>query len=134
MSSGAANIESAEAAVANFPAMKEGVVDDVEQDNKARAQVSDKEALNEVLVGPNGEQYPTSEELKTLRRTHGHVPWLLYTIAFVELCERFAYYGTTVVCRSPRHFNGALSMLTQYSFQLHQLATASRIQDRFSRD
>jgi POT family proton-dependent oligopeptide transporter len=134
MSSGAANIESAEAAVANFPAMKKGVVDDVEQDNKARAQVSDKEALNEVLVGPNGEQYPTSEELKTLRRTHGHVPWLLYTIAFVELCERFAYYGTTVVCRSSRRVDGALSMLTQYSCQLHQLATASRIQDRFSRD
>ncbi|KIW67394.1 hypothetical protein PV04_06653 [Phialophora macrospora] len=95
MSSGAANIESAEAATANSPSREKGVVDNMKQ--KEEAQVSDKEALNEVLLGPNGEQYPTSEELKTLRRTHGHVPWLLYTIAFVELCERFAYYGTTVV-------------------------------------
>jgi proton-dependent oligopeptide transporter, POT family len=37
------------------------------------------------------------DELKSLRRTFGSVPFLLYTIGFVELCERFAYYGTTVV-------------------------------------
>ena len=60
--------------------------------------LSDSEA-SDVLVGPNGEQYPSTEDLKTLRRTHGHVPWLIYTIAFVECCERFAYYGTIVVCK-----------------------------------
>ncbi|KAL2865375.1 putative MFS peptide transporter [Aspergillus lucknowensis] len=44
-----------------------------------------------------GREYPTTEELNTLRRISGTVPWVAYAIAFVELCERFSYYGTTVV-------------------------------------
>lgn len=40
---------------------------------------------------------PTDEELKTLRRVSGKIPWAAYTVAFVELCERFSYYGTTAV-------------------------------------
>lgn len=35
--------------------------------------------------------------MHTLRRVSGQVPWTAYTIAFVELCERFSYYGTTAV-------------------------------------
>ena len=41
---------------------------------------------------------PTGEELESLRRVAGSVRWTAYTIAFVELCERFSYYGTTAVC------------------------------------
>lgn len=44
-------------------------------------------------------EYPTEEELHTLRRVADHVPLKVYTLAFVELCERFSYYGTTVVCK-----------------------------------
>jgi POT family proton-dependent oligopeptide transporter len=40
---------------------------------------------------------PTEEELHTLRRIPDKIPWSIYTIAFVELCERFSYYGTTAV-------------------------------------
>lgn len=40
---------------------------------------------------------PTEEELLTLRRVSGKIPWAAYTVAFVELCERFSYYGTTAV-------------------------------------
>ncbi|GAB7353162.1 hypothetical protein MBLNU459_g3695t1 [Dothideomycetes sp. NU459] len=40
---------------------------------------------------------PTEEELNTLPRVSGALPWTTFTIAFVELCERFGYYGTTVV-------------------------------------
>ncbi|KAF2842894.1 MFS peptide transporter [Patellaria atrata CBS 101060] len=40
---------------------------------------------------------PTEEELIALRRVPGRIPWLAFTVAFVELCERFAYYGTTAV-------------------------------------
>lgn len=40
----------------------------------------DTDKSEEVLVGPNGEQYPTKEELITLRRIHGHTSWVLYTI------------------------------------------------------
>jgi proton-dependent oligopeptide transporter, POT family len=42
----------------------------------------------------------TDEDLINLRRVSGKIPWSAYTIAFVELCERFSYYGTTVVCKS----------------------------------
>lgn len=41
----------------------------------------------------------SEEDLLTLRRVSGKIPWPAYTIAFVELCERFSYYGTTVVCK-----------------------------------
>jgi len=58
---------------------------------------STNESQPEVLVGPNGEQYPTQEEARTLRRVCGKIPWVAWTIAFVELCERFSYYGTTAV-------------------------------------
>lgn len=43
-------------------------------------------------------EYPTEEELTTLRRVSDEIPWRTLSIAFVELCERFSYYGTTVVC------------------------------------
>lgn len=47
------------------------------------------------------DELPTDEELHTLRRVADTIPWRVYTIAFVELCERFSYYGTTVVCKPP---------------------------------
>lgn len=40
---------------------------------------------------------PTEEELVTLTRVSGKIPWTAYTIALVELCERFGYYGCAVV-------------------------------------
>ena len=45
-----------------------------------------------------GDDYPTAEELLTLRKVANHIPWGAYTVAFVELCERFSFYGTTIVC------------------------------------
>lgn len=45
------------------------------------------------LVG----ETPTEEELRTLRRVSGKIPWQIFTIAFVELCERFGYYGCQVL-------------------------------------
>lgn len=41
--------------------------------------------------------HPTEEELATLRRVSGPIPWTAFSIAFVEFCERFSYYGTTAV-------------------------------------
>ncbi|KAL4809415.1 POT family-domain-containing protein [Aspergillus unguis] len=40
---------------------------------------------------------PTEHELNTLRRAAGGIRWTAYTVAFVELCERFSYHGTTAV-------------------------------------
>lgn len=52
------------------------------------------------------EDFPTEEEMHTLRRVADYIPLKLFTIAFIELCERFSYYGTiVVVCSSsPFHF------------------------------
>ncbi|KHN95023.1 Oligopeptide transporter [Metarhizium album ARSEF 1941] len=40
---------------------------------------------------------PTDEEMQTLRRVSGKIMWSMWTIAFVELCERFSYYGSMVL-------------------------------------
>lgn len=50
-----------------------------------------------------GERHPTEDELHgpgKLRRVAAPIPWAVYTVAFVELCERFSYYGTQVICKS----------------------------------
>ena len=44
--------------------------------------------------------YPTEEQKATLRRLPDTFPIRAYAIAFVELAERFSYYGTTIVVRS----------------------------------
>lgn len=62
------------------------------------------EEISSVEVGLSASQtteqevYPTVEELRTLRRVAGQISWITFSIAFVELCERFSYYGTTAVC------------------------------------
>lgn len=56
------------------------------------------EAASHELDGiHDGLEFPTDEERDTLRRVADTVPWNAYLIAFVELCERFSYYGATVV-------------------------------------
>ncbi|KAF1962904.1 MFS peptide transporter-like protein Ptr2 [Byssothecium circinans] len=45
----------------------------------------------------DSDEFPTDEELRTLRRIPAAIPWRIYTIAFVELVERMSYYGTTAV-------------------------------------
>jgi hypothetical protein len=137
---------------------------------------SDTDKGDEVLVGPNGEVYPTKEELTTLRRVHGHTSWVsLHTAlsnscaveepsldsmpahttcplltrtrsstlsgrscgwsersetveltlwaSFVELCERFAYYGTTVLCEFGISTRYSM-LLIPYRYQLRLLLTA----------
>ena len=75
----------------------------INEKNEKQLTVADEEpayASDGSLRGPDGEEYPTAEEVDKLRRVCGTVPWSSYTIAFVELCERFSYYGTTQVCKS----------------------------------
>lgn len=58
------------------------------------------------------EGLPTQDELEgedALRRVSAPIPWTVYTVAFVELCERFSYYGTQVVCMYIRSFPLAYS-------------------------
>ncbi|KIJ60849.1 hypothetical protein HYDPIDRAFT_116711 [Hydnomerulius pinastri MD-312] len=44
-----------------------------------------------------GLEFPTEEELATLRRVSDSIPWASYMIAVVELAERFSYYGSSAV-------------------------------------
>ncbi|UNI18949.1 hypothetical protein JDV02_005178 [Purpureocillium takamizusanense] len=43
------------------------------------------------------ESFPTAEELMTLRRVPNKIPLKLFSICFVELCERFSFYGATAM-------------------------------------
>jgi POT family proton-dependent oligopeptide transporter len=73
-------------------------------------------------------EHPTEEELATLRRVSGQIPWTAYTVAFVELCERFSYYGTTAVCEQP-HFGTEEMYLTTSSRQLHPTTSPRGVKD-----
>lgn len=42
-------------------------------------------------------EFPTEEELLTLPRVADKINWRIYTVAFVELCERFSYYGVQIL-------------------------------------
>ena len=81
---------------------------------------------------PDGGQ-PTDEELQTLRRVAGKVPWTAYTIGIVELCERFSYYGTTAVCMSTPRKTLSLAMRNADmapSRQFHPARSSRRIKYR----
>jgi len=72
-----------------------------EKEAFARASTSDSlahQAPVEFEADLEGEE-PTPEELQTLSRVSGKIPWITFTVAFVELCERFGYYGCSVVCK-----------------------------------
>jgi proton-dependent oligopeptide transporter, POT family len=93
----APNLEVVEAAKADYPAIETSVTSEKPAAFKGDMVASDSEVDSEILLGPNGELYPTKDEINTLRRVCGKIPWMIYTIGFIELCERFAYYGTTAV-------------------------------------
>ncbi|TVY80528.1 putative peptide transporter ptr2 [Lachnellula suecica] len=67
-------------------------------DGKLHAPLNIVESSGDTSAAQDGDFiHPTDEERNTLRRVSGKIPWAAYTIAFVELCERFSYYGTTAV-------------------------------------
>lgn len=43
------------------------------------------------------DDYPTEEDMKTLRRVSGKINWAAYSVAVCELAERFSYYGSSVL-------------------------------------
>jgi hypothetical protein len=70
-------------------------------------------------------EFPTEEEMRDLRRVPGTIPWVTFTAAFVELCERFSYYGTTAVCEFKS--DPSRILLIQRSRQFHPTTVATRI-------
>lgn len=59
-----------------------------ELDRDEQAALADTNVLHHDYEGK-----PTDEELLTLRRVPGKVPWLAYGLCAVEFCERASYYG-----------------------------------------
>lgn len=83
--------------------MQAGALEDIMVDQR-RTSVTAKGLqianINEYADLAPGERHPTPEELSgpnALRRVAAPIPWSVYTVAFVELCERFSYYGTQIV-------------------------------------
>ncbi|KAL2162609.1 hypothetical protein VTH06DRAFT_6445 [Thermothelomyces fergusii] len=72
------------------------VVEDKETKLAPVPSAQDKEKVGALVITPDGGS-PTEEELQTLRRVPDKINPRIYTIAFIELCERFSYYGTTAV-------------------------------------
>lgn len=123
-----------EAAAADYPAVAKGLKNEptlVKQDSLTPS--------SEGLSGPNGEEYPSAEDWATLRRVYGKVDWvsrgsgperlhwirclltcvkMIYVIGLIEMCERFAYYGTTAVCMY-KSYQLRRRPLTKYGRQLY---------------
>lgn len=69
-------------------------------DAERRASVAASGAHDDSVYDDENHDMPTPEEMATLRRVPAKIPAKLFSIAFIELCERFSYYGTTIVCKS----------------------------------
>lgn len=70
---------------------------DAKKDSIALAR--DVDASHDGTTSIVGRRPPTTEELETLRKVSFKIPFSILTIAFIELCERFSYYGAIVVCK-----------------------------------
>ena len=46
-------------------------------------------------VDEDGSEYPTEEEIKTLKHIPYSLPTRAYLVCIIELCERFCYYGVS---------------------------------------
>lgn len=104
MTSGPIGLDLAEVAKSNAPQVLDvpaapGLINEKNEKSLFAADEELASTSGGSLRGPEGEEYPTAEEIESLRRVCGVVPWSAYTIAFIELCERFSYYGTTAVCK-----------------------------------
>ncbi|GAA5862560.1 hypothetical protein JCM8547_002104 [Rhodosporidiobolus lusitaniae] len=71
-------------------------------DHKAGFQIEEKRAVSPERTQENEEEEvfpdtPTDEEKETLRRVPGPINFSAFLIGYIELAERFSYYGCTVV-------------------------------------
>lgn len=65
----------------------------IADEKRAESPLSDDDDNNGGL-GPT----PTEEEKQTLPHMPGPINFAAFLIAFIELAERFSYYGSTIVC------------------------------------
>ncbi|KYK54249.1 hypothetical protein DCS_06206 [Drechmeria coniospora] len=89
---------------AHAPVVDQPVAAAAAHDGSARDHLDDRKpslahSMRDVttVLDEDYEGRPTEEEFRTLRRVSGKIMWSMWTIAFVELCERFSYYGSSVL-------------------------------------
>jgi hypothetical protein len=69
------------------------VISEKQQPKVGAAELSTIET-NRILASTDDEyQEPTEEELKSLRKVAGSIPWISYALCVVEFAERASYYG-----------------------------------------
>lgn len=94
-----------------------GVMAEARQPSIVNAVDAKAAIYGESTVLPENDDEPTMEEMKTLRRVSGKIPWTAYTVTFVEFCERFSYYGTTAVfvnfLQQPRPFGSRTGAIVE---------------------
>ncbi|RMZ90734.1 hypothetical protein DV736_g2033, partial [Chaetothyriales sp. CBS 134916] len=95
--SAVAHNEAPVVAQAQIPDAQNAFAADEKAAGRGSIDVDKKPVLNIDTASDITDVEPSEEELETLRRVSGKIPWQAFTVAFVELCERFSYYGTTVV-------------------------------------
>jgi POT family proton-dependent oligopeptide transporter len=125
-----------QAEIAKSKAIAHDIVD--EKHNLAVSEKQDLsiEAAPQSFIGDDDDlkTIPTDEELATLRRVSGKLPWQTFTVAFVELCERFSYYGTTAVCKRDPMKTSIKVETNKSSRQLHSATVTTRLHLRRSHD
>lgn len=79
-------------------ALSEAITDELMLEKKGHHdEFSDKDQTDESDGIHDGLDFPTPEELATLRRVSDKIPWSAFLIAIIEAAERFSYYGCQVV-------------------------------------
>jgi len=66
--------------------------------NLKHPSISDSHSVKETNDGiHDGLEFPTDEEKQTLRRVPDKIPTNAYLVAFIEMAERFSFYGSSAV-------------------------------------
>ncbi|KAF8872957.1 peptide transporter PTR2A [Infundibulicybe gibba] len=79
-------------------AEKQSIQHDLGKERSSVDKVLPEDSIGHDLDGiHNGLEFPTEYERATLRRVPDSIPWNAYFIAFVELAERFSFFGCQVV-------------------------------------
>ncbi|GAA5979475.1 hypothetical protein JCM10908_002938 [Rhodotorula pacifica] len=82
--------------------IEEGLHDKKSADNKDDSYIVDEKRADSPVSDDDGNNgglgpSPTAEEIATLPHMPGPINFAAFLIAFIELAERFSYYGSTVV-------------------------------------
>ena len=71
----------------------ECVVHNADEQKEPRLEAVEPEPIHYAAVDTPDGQEPTVEEMATLEKVAGPIPWSAFLVAVVELAERFTYYG-----------------------------------------